>query len=138
MEAIHGSKQHRIKAHEKYHYHRKAGLLCFDDAEKELAAIMIIDESGNIPMLPGAFAQLCLFTSLAAFDFHRLLDLSSPTMGRGKISVMTAHPAGAAEKSFSQIKSCGREIINAKMGPPDNRSSLRYRPGNRCRPNEKS
>jgi serine/threonine-protein kinase len=47
------------------------------------------------PRLPGAFPQVS-----APIDFHRLLDLSSPTMGWGKIGVMNAHQAGVAQKEF--------------------------------------
>jgi predicted nucleotidyltransferase component of viral defense system len=53
---------------EKYDYHLKTAMVYFDDAEKELAAIMIVDESGGIRSISeiewkeikGFFERLCL------------------------------------------------------------------------------
>ena len=40
--------QRKYDVDEKYDYHLKTAMVYFDDAEKELAAIMLVDESGGI------------------------------------------------------------------------------------------
>lgn len=39
-------------------------------------------------------------TPCSALDFHHVLEILSPTMGKGNIRDMNAHQAGTTEKEF--------------------------------------
>jgi predicted nucleotidyltransferase component of viral defense system len=60
--------QRKYDLDDKYNYHLKTAMVYFDDAEPEVGAIMIVDESGDIRSITekewkgikGFFVRLCL------------------------------------------------------------------------------